>query len=171
MGNELAKDDGVGMRLGRILECLALPENAEVRFYPQIDLNLIDDILAAERLVICDATRLGVAPGTVTLWPWESVAELSKRPFCCHGIGLEDLLRIAKELTGRTTSWDIYVLGVEARTVDEYGLELSPEVQAALPSAIQKLLELIYAPADLVQRGVALALALPPPNPLTAFGG
>ena len=171
MGNELAKDDGVGMRLGRTLERLTLPLGTYVRFYPQIDMDLLDDILAVDTLVICDATRFGVEPGTVTVSRWDELAQLSKQPYCCHGIGLQDLVRIATELAQSTANWEIHLVGIEAETVDEFGLELSPSVKKALPPAIKKVLELVGASDELVIKATALVEVEPPPDRLRAFGG
>lgn len=171
MGNELARDDGVGMRMGRALERVSLPVGTYVRFYPQVDMDLLDDILAADKLVICDATRFGLEPGTVTVSRWDEVAALSCQPYCCHGIGLQDLVRIAAELTPSTAKWDITLVGVEVQTVDEFGLELSSSVQAALPLAVKRVLELTGAGSDVIEQAVTLASTEPPPDRLLAFGG
>ncbi len=171
MGNELAKDDGVGMRLGRALERLTLPSNVFVRFYPQVDLSLLDDLLAVDRLIICDATRFGLNPGSVTVSPWERLADLSRQPYCCHGIGLQDLVRIAAELAPSTTHWEVVLVGIEAQSVDEFGLELSSNVKAALPVAMKHVLELAGASEALVQQALEVARNEPSPEPLHAYGG
>ncbi len=171
MGNELAKDDGVGMRMGRALERVTLPSDTYVRFYPQIDMDLLDDMLAVEKLVICDATRFGLSPGTITVSRWEELAQLSSQPYCCHGIGLQDLVRIAAELAPSTAKWDIVLVGVEAQTIDEFGLELSATVQAALPLAVKQVLELTGAGNDVIEQALVVAREAPAPDRLTAFGG
>jgi len=171
IGNELAKDDGVGMRIGRVLQQVSLPDGVYVRFYPQIDMDLIDDIIEVQQLVVCDATRFGLAPGTVTVNTWESIAQLSNQPYCCHGIGLSDLLKLAAELAPSTTGWRVHLIGVEAETVDEFGLELSPRVQAALPGAVRRVLELVAAPEPLIEQATRAALSVQPPDLMHAYGG
>jgi hydrogenase maturation protease len=171
VGNELAGDDGVGMRLGRILQTLPLPANTEVRFYPQVDLDLIDDLLAAKRFVLCDATRTGTAPGTVSSLQLEDITRFSRRPYCCHGIGLSELVLIATELAPPGWRWDVHLVGVEVQVIDEFGTQLSSAVQAALPDALRHVLNLIGAPAELIALADAEACGLPAPSPLFAFGG
>jgi hydrogenase maturation protease len=169
VGNELAKDDGIGMRIGRVLNRLPLPEGVYVRFYPQVDLDLIDDILSVDRLILCDATRTGIVPGTVTVCSWQDVASLSRQPTCCHGIGLAELVQIAAELAPARR--DVVLVGVEAETLDEFGNEFSDAVQAALPIAVARVLALVSADANLVALAQATARDLPAPDAMSAFGG
>jgi hydrogenase maturation protease len=171
VGNELARDDGVGMRVGRILDALPLPHGVYVRFFPQVDMDLIDDILSVRRLIVCDATRLGGPPGSLTVSSWQPIVELSQQPYCCHGIGLAELMRIAAELAPSTVNWDVHLVGIEAQTVDEFGTRLSECVAAALPAAVRHILELIAAPDELVQQAIEAALQAQAPEPLQAYGG
>lgn len=171
MGNELAKDDGTGMRIGRILNELVLPAGVSVRFYPQVNLDLIDDLLGTNRLILCDATRTGMAPGTVTVRSWSDVASLSRQPYCCHGIGLPDLIRIAAELDPSKAHFDVQLVGIEAETIDEFGNQFSDSVQAALPLAVTRVLELIGADSPLIELAQMLAHKSVAPDPLGAFGG
>jgi len=171
VGNELARDDGVGMRIGRILAQVPLPAGVFVRFYPQVDLDLIDDLLSCRRLLLCDATRTGIAPGTVTVHSWQNLTSLSRQPYCCHGIGLADLVKIAVELAPSTAQWDIHFVGVEAETVDEYGTQLSDAVQAALPVAISTILRMVSASAELIASAQVVARNFLAPNSLSAYGG
>jgi hydrogenase maturation protease len=171
VGNELAGDDGVGMRMGRILQLLPLPAGTCVRFYPQVDLDLIDDLLAAQRFVLCDATRTGSVPGTVSVLKLEDITQFSRQPYCCHGIGLSELVLIATELGPPDWQWDVHLVGVEAQSVDEFGTELSSPVQAALPDALRHVLRLIGAPEELISVAQAEARRVPAPSALLAFGG
>jgi hydrogenase maturation protease len=171
VGNELARDDGVGMRMGRILRELPLPSSVSVRFYPQVSLDLLDDLVGAERFILCDAMRTGACPGTISVLSWEQVASLSRSPYCCHGVGLSDLIAIAAELTVEGRSLSVNLVGVEAESFTEYGTELSRAVEAALPIAVCKVLELVGASPAMVSRAEHLARTLPAASPLTAWGG
>ena len=143
VGNELAKDDGAGIRVGQILNARELPAGVVVEFHAQVDLDLIDELLGAPRLILCDATRTGVAPGTVTVRSWQELAGLSRQPYSCHGIGLPDLMKIAAELAPGRTHFDVHLVGIEAETIDEFGNRLSDAVEAALPLAVTRVLELL----------------------------
>ena len=171
VGNELARDDGVGMRIGRVLREVPLPAGTTVRFFPQVDLDLIDDLLTAKRFVLCDATRTGQIPGTVTVSTWQDLVKFSNQLHCCHGIGLPDLVMIAAELEPINSRWDVHLVGVEAQTVDEFGTHLSDAVQEALPQALRCILNLIAASPELISLAQNAARILPAPSVLRAFGG
>ena len=51
VGNELAGDDGVEIRVGRILRQLALPASARVFLYPALGFDWIDTLGAVRRVV------------------------------------------------------------------------------------------------------------------------
>ena len=171
LGNELARDDGVGVRIGRILQLLPLPTHVTVRLYPQIDLDLIDHLLEGQRFILCDATRLGIAPGTVTVRDWQFAASLSRQPSCCHGIGLSDLLSIAAELDPDHGHWDVHLVGVEVQTIDEFGTHLSDAVEVALPSAVGEVMRKLAAPSHLLPLAEAAARRMGPPSVLDAVAG
>ena len=171
VGNELARDDGVGMRIGRILMQVPLPPHITIRFYPQVSLDLIDDLLGAGRFILCDATRTGRRPGTVTVLLWEHVAAFSRQPYCCHGVGLSDLVKIAAELLPADRALNVHLVGIEAETTVEYGVALSRAVQAALPAGLRKVLELAGAPSGLVREAERIARTSAEPCLLSAFGG
>jgi hydrogenase maturation protease len=157
--------------MGRILQQLSLPPRVSIRFYPQVNLDLIDDLLGAERFVLCDATRSGRPPGTVTVLLWEHVAAFSRQPYCCHGVGLSDLIKIAAELRVPGQPLNVHLVGIEAQTLDEFGTQLSEAVEAALSQAVRKVLELVGAPAELACQVERIARKLIGPSPLEAFGG
>lgn len=171
LGNELASDDGVGMRLGRLLCSLPLPGHVVVKFSPQIDLDLIDHLLTAEPIIFCDATRLGLDAGTVTVHDWQSTAGLSSQPYCCHGIGLSELITIAAELEPGIERWVIHLVGVEASVLDTFGTRLSNKVEAALPAAVREVLRLLGAPDELVAQAHALIREVRAPSALEAATG
>jgi hydrogenase maturation protease len=168
LGNELACDDGVGVRMGRILQSLPLPTHVVVRLCPQIDLDLIDHLLTAQRFILCDATRMGLEPGTVTVDDWQFAASLSRQPYCCHGIGLSDLLSIAAELDPDHARWEVHLVGVEAQTIDEFGTRLSDSVEASLPRAISEVLKKLAAPVQLLPFAEAAAKCTRAPSVLDA---
>ena len=68
LGNELVRDDGVGIRIGRILMSLPLPADVRVELAPQLGFDLLDAVAGAERVILVDAMSTGRAVGTcVTL--------------------------------------------------------------------------------------------------------
>jgi hydrogenase maturation protease len=173
VGNELARDDGVGIRVGRVLEGLELPAHVEVVLAADVGLDLIDVILGAEKLILVDATRTDRQPGTVQVMPHESVSELAQTPCCCHAVGLPELLRLAERLDPRRVPGTTVLVGVEAEALDQFGTALTEPVRQALPDAVAAVLRQIEADPRLVEtaRQRAGAVVDWEPQPLDAYGG
>ncbi len=171
VGNELVCDDGVGIRVGRILRDLALPEGVEVVLASDVGLDLIDTILSATRLVLVDATRTGHPPGTLRVLSQESVRDFAQTPCCCHAVGLPELLRLAARLDARPRS--VVLVGVEAAILDRFGTELSAAVRVALPDAVAEVLRQVGASPELIDfaRTQAQLSAQWEPAAIEAYGG
>jgi hydrogenase maturation protease len=153
LGNELVCDDGVGIRVGRILRALPLPAGVTVELRRALGLGLIDELAPGIELIIIDASRTGAPPGTVHIMDLSTTAAFSSNPYCCHGVGVAEVLRLAERLDPATLPLRTVVIGVEASQLDEYGLELTPTVQEAIPAAVEAVLRALGATEDLVARG------------------
>jgi hydrogenase maturation protease len=143
---------------------LPLPSHVTVRFCPQIDLDLIDYLVTAERVIFCDATKIGEVIGTVTVHNWQATASWSRQPYCCHGIGLSDLVRITSELEPHVRQREIHLVGVEASVLDKFGVELSGDVCAALPKATAAVLRLLGAGDELISFAQEVTRQVRPPT-------
>jgi hydrogenase maturation protease len=144
LGNRLMRDDGVG---ARVLDELA----RRYRLPPAVSLiqseapmaRLAAELDGVGHLIVVDAVRGGQAPGTVYGVRPEQLATVGRRACSSHGMDLADLLALLTAL-GRCP--DIRIIGVEAGGVEagelkEAGLELSGPVAAALPRAVDAVVE------------------------------
>jgi len=68
IGNELASDDAVGVRVGRVLARLRLPDAISIVIRPQVGLELLDDLEDVDELLIVDAMRTGRPRGRSRCW-------------------------------------------------------------------------------------------------------
>jgi len=134
IGNTLLTDDGVGAKVVEYLERNdELP--ADVRL---IDGGTLSFSLAAELddlagLIVVDASRFRSPPGSFRCFINAEVdAQLQGGGRSVHEVGLSDLLDIAR-LTGQLPERTALV-GIEPADTD-WGEELSPAVQAAVPEA------------------------------------
>lgn len=156
-GNELARDDGVGIRVGRILERLELPSWVRLRFYQELGWGLLDIMASTSRVIVVDATWSGRAAGTCTVSRLEALAVEERLPLGCHGFGLGLLAELARELCPRDSGRRVTLVGVEAARLDGVSTELSPGVREALPEAVGLVLSEIDASSELLARGRELA--------------
>ena len=173
VGNEFACDDGLGIRIGRVLQELSLPPGVAVHMAADVGLDLIDAVTSTRRMILVDATRSGRPAGTIQTMTEQDVAQLATHPCCCHALGLPELLRLAARLDATPRIRQTVLVGVEAETLERFGTTLSPAVQAALPEAVAMVLELVGAEPELINTGRARALEIArwEPAGLEAFGG
>ncbi len=172
LGNELVCDDGVGIRIGRLLQTLPLPSTHTVDLRPMIGLDCLEEWDANDAIVIVDAASSGAAPGTVSTLRIEDVSAIAEIPYCSHGFGLAEVLAIAQRLHPDRLPAAIAIVTVEVRRIDRYGTALSPPVQQALTEGICAVLKAAGLPEWQTRaRCVAKERADWCPSVLEAIGG
>jgi hydrogenase maturation protease len=140
LGNELAQDDGVGIRVGRVLRSLPLPDGVEVVLRPALGFDCLDDCQGCDHLIVVDAASTGEAAGTCRVRDLDALAASSPAFGSTHALGLRQVLEIAYRLGGSPSSTD--AITIEAASFGPNSLELSPAVAAALPTAVELVLDL-----------------------------
>ena len=132
VGNILMLDDGVGVHAARALAAIDLPEGVVV-LDAGTDPDAAYELEGANRVIVIDAARGGEAPGTIYRLPERLASETVGHDRTCHGMGLLQTLRDAP--TDRRPA-EVIVLGIEPSVID-WGLDLSPDVEACLPRVIE----------------------------------
>jgi len=153
LGNELVHDDGVGIRIGRILMDLPLPADVRVELAPQLGFDLLDAVAGAERVVLVDAMSTGRAPGTCVTLEGRAIERYNSGASASHSISIAELMELAHRLAPERDPATLHFVGVEGILFTEYGTLLSPEVEAAIPEAVASVLRVIGADAELVAAG------------------
>lgn len=153
LGNELVRDDGVGIRVGRVLRRLELPEHVTVELRRTVGLELVEELRPDEAIVIVDAGQTGRAPGTCTVLELDEAADLAQTPYCCHGVGISEVLTLARKLFPDRMPLRAAVVVIEGVDFESYEMTLTAEVEAALPEAVAVVLRTIGAPGALEAAG------------------
>lgn len=147
IGSEWRGDDGVGPAVvGRVAARLAPDRRAGLRLLGPLGdpldlLGLWDDAALA---VVVDATRSGLAAGTVHQVALDGSDPPAAATTSSHGIGLAGVLRIARAV-GRAPQRTV-VIGVEGASFAR-GAGLTPAVAAAVEPAATAVLALVEAVA------------------------
>ena len=145
-GNELFKDEGVGVHVARILQT-KLPTS--INDVEVIDGGTSPDIWSlidgADKLIIIDAVRGGCEPGTIYRFTPQQIVAETGIITSVHQMGILENLSLI-ELVGSKPGETI-IIGVEPSEL-EPGLELSPELQKRMPKIIQTVLEEISSPIE-----------------------
>jgi hydrogenase maturation protease len=143
IGNLLLKDEGVGVHC---IQRLADRVNAE-------EVNLVDggttpDILslvgtAIDKLIIVDAAVVGNEPGTIYRFSADDLASNAAQAVSLHELGVADNLKLMKVFGNCPRI--VTIFGVEPKVID-YGMELSPELEEAMPRLVELVLEELIEP-------------------------
>jgi hydrogenase maturation protease len=153
LGNELVRDDGVGIRVGRILASLALPEDVQVEFTPQLGFDLLEAVQGADRLILVDAMHTGRPPGTCVTLGGTAIERYAAGAAVSHTVGIAELMEVAQRLAPERAPASMVFVGVEGQAFDEYGIELTPAVRQAIPEAVTHVLRAIGANEELLAQG------------------
>lgn len=138
IGNLLLSDDGVGVHLvHRLAERIDKSNVAIIDAGTVPELFLLADS-RIKKLIFVDAARGGGLPGSVYRFSLDDLEAQSRLPLSLHDFTLLDELKLLELLGSRLDS--VVVIGIEPKTI-EFGTQLSPEVEMALPKAIGLVLE------------------------------
>ncbi len=138
IGNVLYGDEGVGVHVARRLDQSSLLPNHVVAIDGGTGgLTLLEAMQGADRIVFVDATMDGNPPGTV-----QRLEPRFARDFppslSAHDIGLRELVE-SWELLDRRAEMILYTISIAP--LGELCLELTPEVNAAVNLAAQRILD------------------------------
>jgi hydrogenase maturation protease len=131
IGNLLLCDEGVGVHVARALQQEQLPADVIALEVGTAFLDALSEIEQAGRIIVVDAMQADEAPGTIYRVPFEDCA----RPECIASLHGFDLSRVLF-LAGGESPPEVIVIGVEPARID-WGTELSPEIQEAVPGVIE----------------------------------
>ena len=147
IGNVLLSDDGAGVHVARKLaQDLAGSEDVEVIDGGTLSFTLAPLISAAQRLIILDATELGLPPGAVQTFVGSEVDSLFGRArLTVHEVNLRDVLDIARLTDGLPA--ERALVGIQPASLG-WGMEPTAAVSSALESAASCVVELLASGAN-----------------------
>ena len=137
VGSEFRHDDGAGPVVARRTAAEA-PATRDIG--PIVDpLDLLGRWDDADLAVVIDAVCSGARPGTVCVVDLATLGP-GPGPTSTHGIGLSGVLRLAQAVDKAPAR--VVVVGIEG---DDFGrgVGLSPAVEAAIPVAVRRVVDLI----------------------------
>ncbi|HJJ89263.1 MAG TPA: coenzyme F420-reducing hydrogenase, FrhD protein [Methanocorpusculum sp.] len=144
VGNELFGDDGFGPAVIRALSEYKLPDNVKAMDVglggPHLVFSMIEP-KETKKLIIVDCMDFGGKPGELTKIPADLLPESKQERYMdAHSGNLLDPISRLKE------KMDIIILGcqpayIPAPDSEDFALELSPEVQGAIPKTVNVILK------------------------------
>jgi len=148
LGNPILGDDGVGWKIvSEVSDTLPATKGhtpIEFDYLSLGGLSLMERMLGYERVVLVDSMETGQNPvGSVRGFPLASLSDpMAGHSASAHDTSLITALKTAESL-GAEIPKHVDVVAVEAQNVYDFSEELSPSVAAAVPEAVQAVLDLI----------------------------
>jgi hydrogenase maturation protease len=143
LGNPLISDDSVGLRVAqRLRDVLADRDDIVVTEDYWGGLRLMERMIGFKRAIVIDAICTGSRPGTIHHLTTEMIS--TQKSASAHDVNLPTALafgRHAGALLPRDQ--DVYLLGIEAEDVINFSDECTPAVAAAIPDAVQEVIQLL----------------------------
>jgi hydrogenase maturation protease len=139
VGNPLMRDEGAGPRtVELIMNAYEFPPNVEVVDCGTMGYTILDVLRGVDHLIVIDALRdPELEPGTVVRLEPDDFAS-SQVMHSLHDVRLPEVLQAAA-LIGHEPK--TVAIGIQIESIEEWVLELSQPVAAALPRAVEAVLE------------------------------
>lgn len=139
VGNLLLRDEGVGVHVISALRDRELPPDVELWDGGTASFNLLDTLSSRRQVIIIDAVRTGSKPGTIFRFTPKDISASGEQLTSLHQVGLLETLNLAEHLPDSAPD-EVVILGIEPKEIG-WGLELSAEVEAAVPKVIELVIE------------------------------
>lgn len=141
VGNYLLGDEGVGIHVVNRLKEVTLPSCVEVVDGGVGGLFLLEFFEKAEKVILVDAVLGGGKPGDVYVVGAEELEEgCIESLTSSHDVDVRLLVKVAKEMGVLP---ELFLVGVEPKNYREISINLSREVEEAVPKVIETILELV----------------------------
>ena len=162
IGNLLWADEGFGVRAVEALhQRFAMPPSVSLVDGGTQGLYLLDQVCAADHVLVFDAVDFELAPGTLRVWRDADVPVWTDTMMSLHQATFQELLALAR-LRGRFPRC-ITLIGVQPAVLDDLGGSLSRLVRGRIDEAVE------LAVCELAAWGVAASpRSQPPDEPLSA---
>lgn len=143
LGNPIVRDDSIGLRVAAELrKRLANRNDIEVDEDYWGGLRLMERMVGYDRAIVIDAIQTGGEPGTIHILLPSAIP--TQRSASAHDVNLPTALSL-----GRMAGWklpaddQIRLVGIEVVDILTFGDDCTPSVAAALPRAVDVVLELL----------------------------
>ncbi len=143
LGNPLVTDDSIGLRVVAELRPL-------VAGRPEIELaedywgglRLMERMVGYDRAIVIDAICTGAPPGTIHLLTPDGLA--TQRSASAHDVNLATALQFGRQADAQLPDNEhIRLVGIEAEDILNFGEQCTPAVEAAIPRAVETVLQVL----------------------------
>jgi hydrogenase maturation protease len=143
VGNLLWADEGFGVRAVEALNTrYRFPDRVQLMDGGTQGLFPLPYVHNAQELLILDALDFGLEPSTLCLVTGNAVPQyMGAKKVSMHQTGFQEVLAVAL-MTGRLPE-QLALVGVPPERIDDFGCSLQPRIEAALPEAVARAVEVL----------------------------
>ena len=135
VGNTLLQDDGIGVHVTESLKASYSTQDIDILDGGTIGLSLLPEIEDADAVIIIDASEIGERPGSMRIFRNAEIdQQLSGKKKTVHEVAVSDLFSAAA-IRGRCPA-ERALIAIQPGST-ELGLEMTADVQAAVPGACE----------------------------------
>ena len=147
LGNPLVSDDSVGLRVAAELKnLLADRPDVEVGEDYWGGMRLMERMIDFDRAIVVDAICTGAAPGTIhSLGPDDIPTQKSAS---AHDVNLPTALEFGRRAGAHLPeNCNVRLVGIEAQDILTFSEQCTPDVEAAIPVAVGKVMQILDNPS------------------------
>ena len=138
LGQAFAGDDGVGLAVLRALRAERLPDFVELA--EVADPGALVELLASDAAIVLVDAILGQPAGELAELSPKTLADRAPGRLSSHGVSVPQAIGLARALAQSSTPPTIQIIAISIARPDRCAQGLSPEVAAAVPRAVQRVL-------------------------------
>lgn len=144
LGNPILGDDGVGWKVAEEIRRQTPPDlPVDVECFSLGGISLMERMIGYDQVILVDSLAGGGPVGSVLVLPLSDLPNYSAyHTTNSHDTSLQTALEVGRRI-GAQLPERVMVVGITALQVFEFGEELSPEVEAAVPQAVGAVLGIL----------------------------
>ena len=152
LGNPILGDDGIGWRVAEKVEAILYEQKSGNEHARNIDieclsvggLTLMEHLIDYDHAILIDAITSGQSPlGHVSFFPINELPNRAVGHFSsAHDTTLQNAIQAGRKM-GVQLPMRIDIVAIEAQAVFDFTEQLSPPIAAAIPKAVQTVMELL----------------------------
>ena len=146
LGNPILGDDGVGWEVARQVQArLGAPRpDIRVECFALAGIALMEQMIGSQRVILIDSLNTGQhAQGALVSFRLDELTDLTHgHSASAHDLSLKNALVLGRSM-GACLPDDsqVHIVAIEAEHVYEFGETLTPAIQAAVPVAVERVLQ------------------------------
>ncbi len=140
-GNRYVCDDGLGCYIYQMLSMQKLSGDVSLFDIGLGGLSILDYFAGDDKVIIVDSVKLGKKPGLVYRLRRNDLCSNFGRMISLHDLSLMEVIEIGEILYPQKMPSEIIFFGIEVKTIDQYGTDLSPEVKQSVPVLLEQIIK------------------------------